>query len=251
MRRASKAIADHLAIPPFLLRPRTEENKAIADEVVRQTFRSGTRTWIMPKHKIPEEIAMSSSKRKAEADSAQEIQTQDPGLPVKMQFHPERGVAIIKDFDNLEEFMEWFNPAIHAVVGSEADTALTMIEVREKPTPGGKKKLAAGDPALAGTNAVEGAIPPSPGKTRGRGAVIRPEGSSSGRGGARPGAVRHGCKVDGKGPFGSVYKAFLEMRLDVGKHTKFRADLKNAAGGKLAYEEGGKKYNFELVSGEK
>ncbi len=192
------------------------------------------------------------AKRAAEAES-QDIKTQDPALPVKMQFSPERGPKVVKDFDNLEQFIEWFDPTIHVVTGSDADSALTLIEVKEKPGKVPKAK-AKGDPAMAGANAVEGAIPISPGQKSvvgGRGSVIKKTSTGTGRGGARPNAIRHRCRVDGKGDFGSVWQAWLEYKLDAAKCVPFRSAIKAAPDMKLVYEEGGKKYAFELFEPKK
>lgn len=102
-----------------------------------------------------------------------------------------------------------------------------------------------------------GAIPPPvKGRVVGRGAVIKPaagkkpSGVGTGRGGHNAGQtiVRHGCTVNGgKEVFGSVYKAFESLRLDISKHVKFRALLKGAKGGEATYEQGGKKFVFRLA----
>lgn len=239
--RVKKAEDPWWTIPAFLRRERTEESRRRADAVVRETLDPSSRQWIMPDRSgtDPEGASYMAKKFKEAAETGeQEIKTQDPALPVKMQFTIERGQPVIKDFSDLEQFLAWFNPEVHIVTGSAADPSITFITVKERPTPGKKGKLAAGDPAMAGKNAVEGAIPETS-----RGAVVK-----DGRGGARPGAVRHGCRVNGGTVYGSVYKAFLELGLSIPAHTKFRSELKADPGGKLAYEEKGKKYEFELVA---
>lgn len=263
MARRQATQIDPDAIPAFLIRTRTDETRRRADLVVKSIL-SRDRDWVMPDRNrvdkpssglsvkiqstLEREEEKAMAKRTGEEAPQQEIKTQDPALPVKMEFAPEKGARVVKDFPDLQEFMDWFDPSIHEVTGSDADSALTMITVREKPGKVTKAK-ANGDPELAGANAVAGPIPPTGRKGVGRGSVIKAADteSKSGRGGARPGMIRHSCKVDGKEQYGSVYQAFLDLRLDVGKHTKFRSDLKAAPGLKLVYEETGKKYSFELV----
>lgn len=71
--------------------------------------------------------------------------------------------------------------------------------------------------------------------------------STEGRGGNNRGTklIRHACRVDGKA-YDSVYRAFVDLGLNLSKHQKFRLELKQSATGSAVYEEAGKRYGFEL-----
>ena len=62
---------------------------------------------------------------------------------------------------------------------------------------------------------------------------------------AKARATRHAVKVAGKGEFPSSFKAFQALRLPVGRHNRFRLQLK--AAGKAVFEAGKRSFTFSIV----
>jgi hypothetical protein len=56
--------------------------------------------------------------------------------------------------------------------------------------------------------------------------------------------IRNAVKAAGK-EYGSVFKAFEDLKLPLGRHQRFRKALK--AAGKLTFEDGKKKITFVIV----
>jgi hypothetical protein len=202
---------DPLEVPAFL---RRKSDPAVTNKVLRQ---DSHKEWIMP------DISKKETSM-AKKNGSIQVECSDPALPVEVNLTIDGGGMETKRFDNINEFLAWYDPKSHELEGSIADAAVTMVAVREK--------VRAKKPE------------PEEEKVTSRGAVIVPE--------ARPkkprgvGFIRHHCKV-GKDTFTSVYQAFVGLSLSLPAHTKFRAELKKTKDGKLTYEEKGKKYPFELV----
>lgn len=204
------------------------------------------RQWIMPDlSKYPdvntnpgsgeEDVAKKKAKAAdAAAPAKPEINCADPDLPVEVNLTFESGPSKEFKFANLSEFIEFFDPKQHLVEGSIGDPSVTMISLRQNPASVKKADKTTGTPPAASTTT--------------RGAVIK-KGREPKTEGVKPrgvGFTRHKVKV-GKETYGSVYKAFEALKLSIPAHTKFRAQLKQAKGGTMNYEEKGKTYLFELV----
>lgn len=199
-----------------------------------------------------------------------EIETNDAALPVEVHCSPVTGDVEIVKFDNLQEFIDWYDVKKYDLDGSIAEDTKTMISLHEKGPPPGEMKVISetlGEELqeefvenvlavdVGEKKAVKGkggskrkAAPKAPAKAKGppvaRGAVVKDaERSAKPRG---VNFVRHGVKVNGES-YGSVYKAFVALKLSIPAHTKFRAALKQSKTGKDTYKEKGKEYKFELV----
>lgn len=194
-----------------------------------------------------------------------EIETNDAALPVEVHCSPVTGDVEIVKFDNLQEFIDWYDVKKYDLDGSIAEDTKTMISLHEKAPPPEKAATLpdghdgevenVGETIQRVEKAVKGkggskrkAAPKAPAKAKGppvaRGAVVKDaERSAKPRG---VNFVRHGVKVNGE-PYGSVYKAFVALKLSIPAHTKFRAALKQSKTGKDTYKEKGKDYKFELV----
>lgn len=238
-KRAAKTSDDM----PAFLRRKVDKNRT--DSILRQET---VREWIMPgARNFNPGDDMARKKAAAAKGGAVQIETADPGLPVQAQITLDGGKTEERPFANLQEFIDWFNPSTHDIEGSIADASVTMISVKEKERPKADKKTI----REAAKKIAAGEVEAPEAKAVGRGSVIkkaekRAAAPSSDKKPRGVGFVRHGVRVDKK-EYGSVYKAFVELGLSIPAHVKFRAELKKAKGGRMTYEEKGKKYPFELV----
>ena len=214
MTKKTKKIADPLEIPKGL---RRKPDKEKIDKILRQETK---REWIMPDVSKKEKNKMSK-----------QIECSDPALPVEVNLTIDGGGMETKKFENMNEFIDWYDPKVHELEGSIADASITMVSVKEKERPRAKRP----DPE------------PEAAPVTTRGAVIKKPAPVD-----RPkkprgmGFTRHHCRV-GNETFTSVYKAFVGLSLSIPAHTRFRAELKKTKDGKMTYEEKGKKYLFERV----
>lgn len=118
-----------------------------------------------------------------------------------------------RDFKNMDEFEDWYRPSFHGDASKKVVSQYLFTDVPLE---------SISDPPRGGSSAPK---------------VAKPGSLSSG-------PVRSRVVVDGK-EYGSVYKAFVGLALPIKAHGKFRADLKRS--GSLAFEWGGKKYQFNII----
>lgn len=195
--------------PLALFRPLTIEGMARAREIAVSDLR-GKREW-------------APIRKRSEWTPKPEmpIVAADPSAPVKVQLKVPRqaGSTLLAEYANMADFDANHSRKDYPIKGQPASldgvtivlvTAAIWIAKGKEPT----------------TSKREGP-PKSTVRVRGMGnKVINPEKEAT--------------------TYRSVLVAFTELKLDVKRHQKFRAELKKV--GKLTYTEAGKGYEFEVVS---
>jgi hypothetical protein len=204
-KRKPKVEEDDLEIPRFLWRDeqRTPEHKAKVARIIQQAIDPTQREWVMPKHNVPIEMPQ-------EDELKLNALVENPDAKVTVHLRdPDGNPLPEQQFKNLAAFEAWYSPKAHHFIGANSKPEFTDISI----------------------------------DLTGRGADPRQQKAPK-ETKPKAGATIKGSAVwaDGK-QYRSVLVAFQELKLEVKRHQKFRAELKKAR--KLTYTEGKRSVAFE------